>query len=123
VRVLADHFQMRIFALMDADAFGLEILTCFTVGSMVSDFTHLNFIRTSTNLNDYQKECGQNQYLAVKNIQWLGVFLEDYYKYKLPASCRVKLSIKEINKAKTMLQREWIQQNPQYRYLLISPYF
>ncbi len=98
LKKIDDELNLPIFALMDADPYGFEIMRVYSVGSKALSFESTN--------------------LAVPNIKWLGLLPSDLSQdsgFDIPRSALLKLTSKDIHRSKLMLEEEFVQRKPKWR--------
>ena len=83
-----------VLALVDADPYGLKIISVYMQGSKNMAFDSAN--------------------LTTPDIKWLGVRPSDLDKFQIPEQCRLEMSAKDIETGQHMLSEEFIQQNPEW---------
>lgn len=88
LRLLKDKLGLPIFALMDGDPHGLDILLTYTFGSLTMA---------------YDAEA-----LVTPHIHWLGVLLSDCRTFGIPAHCLLPLSTGDKQKASAILKRAYL---------------
>lgn len=89
LRLLWDKQAIPIFALVDPDPWGIEIMCTYRFGSL--SMSH------------------QSELLAVPSIRWLGIYpseIEKFYNANEP------LTRKDISKLKDLLNRPYIKDEP-----------
>jgi len=86
--------QLPVFAVMDSDPFGLDILRVYGLGSKALSY--------------------ESYELATPNIKWLGVRPSDLDKYNLPANSRLPMSKMDIGRAKQMIDEKFVKIRPQW---------
>ena len=82
-----------MLALVDADPYGLKIISVYMQGS---------------------KNIFDSANLTTPDIKWLGVRPSDLDKFKIPEQCRLEMSQKDIETGHHMLNEDFIQQNPKW---------
>lgn len=98
LKKINDDLNLPIFAIMDADPYGFEIMRVYSVGSKALSF--------------------ESSHLAVPNIKWLGLLPSDLSAesgFDIPRSALLKLSSKDIHRSKLMLEEEFVQRKPKWR--------
>ena len=86
--------RVPVLALVDADPYGLKIISVYMQGSKNMAFDSAN--------------------LTTPDIKWLGVRPSDLDKFQIPEQCRLDMSAKDIETGQHMLTEEFIQQNPEW---------
>ena len=97
LKKIDEELELPILAIMDADAYGFEILRVYTVGSKSLSFEAAN--------------------LAVPNIRWLGLLPSDLKEdsgFEIPSSTHIKLDKGDENKIKKMLDEEFVKRKPEW---------
>mmetsp|Transcript_7038 Transcript_7038/g.28605 ORF Transcript_7038/g.28605 Transcript_7038/m.28605 type:complete len:384 (-) Transcript_7038:873-2024(-) len=89
---LKRDLRVPVLALVDADPYGLKIISVYMQGSKNMAFDSAN--------------------LTTPDIKWLGVRPSDLDKFQIPEQCRLDMSAKDIETGQHMLTEEFIQQNP-----------
>ncbi|XP_070600675.1 meiotic recombination protein SPO11 [Erythrolamprus reginae] len=88
VRKLWDTFHVPIFALMDADPHGIEIMSIYKYGSVSMSF--------------------EAHRLTVPAIRWLGLLPSDVYRLNVPKSALIPLTKEDQNKLTALQARPYI---------------
>ena len=91
---LKRDLRIPVLALVDADPYGLKIISVYMQGSKNMAFDSAN--------------------LTTPDIKWLGVRPSDLDKFKIPEQCRLEMSQKDMETGAHMLKEEFIQQNPEW---------
>jgi len=91
---LKRDLRIPVLALVDADPYGLKIISVYMQGSKNMAFDSAN--------------------LTTPDIKWLGVRPSDLDKFKIPEQCRLEMSQKDIDTGHHMLKEDFIQQNPKW---------
>ena len=91
---LKRDLRIPVLALVDADPYGLKIISVYMQGSKNMAFDSAN--------------------LTTPDIKWLGVRPSDLDKFKIPEQCRLEMSQKDIETGHHMLNEDFIQQNPKW---------
>ena len=86
--------RVPVLALVDADPYGLKIISVYMQGSKNMAFDSAN--------------------LTTPDIKWLGVRPSDLDKFQIPEQCRLDMSAKDIETGQHMLTEEFIRQNPEW---------
>ena len=84
--------KIPVLALVDADPYGLKIISVYMQGSKNMAFDSAN--------------------LTTPDIKWLGVRPSDLDKFKIPEQCRLDMSAKDIETGQHMLNEDFVKQNP-----------
>ncbi len=98
LKKINDDLNIPIFAIMDADPYGFEIMRVYSVGSKALSF--------------------ESSHLAVPNIKWLGLLPSDLSAesgFDIPRSALLKLTSKDIHRSKLMLEEEFVQRKPKWK--------
>ncbi len=98
LKKIHDDLNLPIFAIMDADPYGFEIMRVYSVGSKALSF--------------------ESSHLAVPSIKWLGLLPSDLSAdsgFDIPRSALLKLSSKDIHRSKLMLEEEFVQRKPKWK--------
>jgi len=90
---LHDEFQLPVYALVDWNPYGVEILLIYTTGSKNMQHDAVN--------------------LAIPDIKWLGIHHTDLHK--VSASCLQPLTKHDVSKAKQLLVRPSVLSRPKWR--------
>ena len=88
------ELKLPVLALVDADPYGLKIISVYMQGSKNMAFDSAN--------------------LTTPDIKWLGVRPSDLDKFKIPEQCRLEMTVKDIETGNHMLKEDFIQQNPDW---------
>ena len=91
---LKRDLRVPVLALVDADPYGLKIISVYMQGSKNMAFDSAN--------------------LTTPDIKWLGVRPSDLDKFQIPEQCRLDMSAKDIETGQHMLTEEFIRQNPEW---------
>ncbi|XP_012946886.1 meiotic recombination protein SPO11 [Aplysia californica] len=89
LRKLWCQHQLPMFALVDADPHGLEIMAVYKYGSRNQAF--------------------ESRHLAVPAIQWLGIWPEDIQRYSIPETSLIPLSEGDFKKAQALKKRPYFK--------------
>lgn len=98
LKKINDDLNLPIFAIMDADPYGFEIMRVYSVGSKALSF--------------------ESSHLAVPNIKWLGLLPSDLSSdsgFDIPRSALLKLTSKDVHRSKLMLEEEFVQRKPKWK--------
>ncbi|MHA1684807.1 MAG: hypothetical protein ACTSYD_00215 [Candidatus Heimdallarchaeaceae archaeon] len=98
LKKIRDELQIPILAIMDADPYGFEIMRVYSVGSKALSF--------------------ESSHLAVPSIRWLGLLPSDLSPdsgFDIPRSALIKMSSKDVHRAKLMLEEEFVKRKPKWR--------
>ncbi|GIY49431.1 meiotic recombination protein SPO11 [Caerostris extrusa] len=99
LRKLWETLKIPILGLMDADPYGIEILSVYKYGSMAMSF-------------DVEK-------LAVPEMRWLGLLPSDIQKLQFPETATIPITDNDVKKITNLLQRPYIQK--QYTMATAAP--
>lgn len=88
------ELKLPVLALVDADPYGLKIISVYMQGSKNMAFDSAN--------------------LTTPDIKWLGVRPSDLDKFKIPEQYRLEMTAKDIETGNHMLKEDFIQQNPDW---------
>lgn len=86
--------KIPVLALVDADPYGLKIISVYMQGSKNMAFDSGN--------------------LTTPDIKWLGVRPSDLDKFKIPEQCRLEMTAKDIETGHHMLNEDFIKSNPEW---------
>ncbi len=89
LRRMSHELQLPVFAIMDSDPYGLDILRVYGLGSKALSY--------------------ESYELATPDIKWLGVRPSDLDKYNLPQNCRLPMSKMDISRAKLMMEEKFVK--------------
>ncbi|CAM6019779.1 unnamed protein product [Sphagnum balticum] len=89
LRRLTDELHLPVYALMDGDPYGLDILSVYRFGSLTMAF--------------------DAEVLAVPEIFWLGVHLSDCLDFHIPEECLLPLTERDKKKADALLSRSYLK--------------
>ncbi|KAG8201900.1 hypothetical protein JTE90_027378 [Oedothorax gibbosus] len=96
LRKLFDTLHIPVLGLVDADPYGIEILSIYKFGSMAMSFDVEN--------------------LAVPHLRWLGVLPSDIENQKFPKTATIPMSSNDVKKANHLLKRPYIQTNVEWKH-------
>ncbi len=94
LRRIVEETGIPVFAIMDADPYGLEILRSYTFGSKALGY--------------------ETPWLVTQNIYWLGLRPEDMQNYKIPKEVYIPLTDADRKKGKELLDEIWLQNKPKW---------
>ncbi len=94
LRRMSYELQLPVFAIMDSDPYGLDILRVYGLGSKALSY--------------------ESYELATPNIKWLGVRPTDLDKYNLPQNCRLPMTKMDISRAKLMMEERFVRVRPEW---------
>ncbi|MFX1518765.1 MAG: hypothetical protein ACFFCD_02425 [Promethearchaeota archaeon] len=94
LRKIVEETGIPVFAVMDADPYGLEILRSYTFGSKALGY--------------------ETPWLVTENIYWLGLRPEDMQNYKIPKEVYIPLTEADKKKGKELLEEIWLQNKPKW---------
>ncbi|MCK4895782.1 MAG: hypothetical protein KAS47_03180 [Candidatus Heimdallarchaeota archaeon] len=98
LKKINDDLNLPIFAIMDADPYGFEIMRVYSVGSKALSF--------------------ESSHLAVPSIKWLGLLPSDLAPesgFDIPRSALIKMTSKDIHRSKLMLDEEFVKRKPKWK--------
>lgn len=95
VRKLWDTLHIPIFALVDADPYGIEIMCIYKYGSRAMSF--------------------EARSLTVPSVMWLGLLPSDLRRLRVPEDALIPLTQKDETKLKTLLKRPYFQNQPDWQ--------
>lgn len=98
IHKLWDSLHVPILALADADPHGIEIVCVYKFGSL--SLAH------------------ESSHLAVPCLKWIGIHPTDIERLSIPENALLPLTKQDVNKANALLQRAYIQQNPEWEHQL-----
>ncbi|XP_064599336.1 LOW QUALITY PROTEIN: meiotic recombination protein SPO11-like [Liolophura sinensis] len=91
LRKLWEEFAIPIFALVDADPHGMEIMAVYRYGSLALAY--------------------ESHHLTVPAVRWLGVFPSDITRFKIPKNMLIPVTVADKNKARELLVRPYVISN------------
>ena len=94
LRKMHQDLKLPVLALVDADPYGLNILSVYTRGSKNMSFDSSN--------------------LTTPGIKWLGVRPSDLDRFKLPNQCRLDMTEHDIKLGNQLLNEDFIKSNPEW---------
>ena len=89
---LKRELNIPILGFVDADPYGLKILSVYMSGSKNMSYDSAS--------------------LTTPDIKWLGLRPSDLDKYNLPDQCRLPMTQKDIETGQHLLKEEFIRKNP-----------
>lgn len=92
LRRMRDQLHIPVLGLVDADPYGLKILSVYMSGSKSMSYDSAN--------------------LTTPDIKWLGVRPSDLEKFSIPEQCRLPMTASDIETGKALLKEEFITKNP-----------
>ena len=95
---LKTELNLPVLGLVDADPYGLKILSVYMSGSK-----NMSYDSSS---------------LTTPDIKWLGVRPSDLDKYQIPAQCRLQMTDADVKTGKELLEEDFIKQNPDWHHEL-----
>ena len=98
LKKIDDDLKLPIFAVMDADPYGFEIMRVYSVGSKALSF--------------------ESSHLAVPSIKWLGLLPSDLAPesgFDIPSSTLLKMTAKDTHRSKLMLEEEFVVRKPKWK--------
>uniref|UniRef100_A0A8C7V557 DNA topoisomerase (ATP-hydrolyzing) n=1 Tax=Oncorhynchus mykiss TaxID=8022 RepID=A0A8C7V557_ONCMY len=94
VRKLWDTLHIPIFALVDADPYGIEIMCIYKYGSAMSFEAHS---------------------LTVPSVMWLGLLPSDLQRLRVPEDALIPLTQRDQNKLTSLLKRPYLACQPAWQ--------
>ncbi|KAG8002552.1 Meiotic recombination protein SPO11 [Nibea albiflora] len=95
VRKLWDTLHIPIFALVDADPHGIEIMCIYKYGSVAMSF--------------------EAHSLTVPSVMWLGLLPSDLQRLRVPEDALIPLTETDENKLSSLLQRPYLSSQPDWQ--------
>ncbi|XP_030277986.1 meiotic recombination protein SPO11 isoform X2 [Sparus aurata] len=95
VRKLWDTLHIPIFALVDADPHGIEIMCIYKYGSVAMSF--------------------EAHSLTVPSVMWLGLLPSDLQRLRVPADALIPLTSTDENKLTSLLKRPYLTSQPDWQ--------
>ncbi|XP_042266125.1 meiotic recombination protein SPO11 isoform X1 [Thunnus maccoyii] len=95
VRKLWDTLHIPIFALVDADPHGIEIMCIYKYGSVAMSF--------------------EAHSLTVPSLMWLGLLPSDLQRLRVPEDALVPLTKRDESKLSSLLQRPYLTSQPEWQ--------
>uniref|UniRef100_A0A3P9LAK2 DNA topoisomerase (ATP-hydrolyzing) n=1 Tax=Oryzias latipes TaxID=8090 RepID=A0A3P9LAK2_ORYLA len=95
VKKLWDTLQIPIFALVDADPHGFEIMCIYKYGSVAMSF--------------------EAHSLTVPSVMWLGLLPSDLQRLMVPKHSLLPLTRRDENKLNSLLKRPYFASQPQWQ--------
>uniref|UniRef100_A0A3Q1EVD0 DNA topoisomerase (ATP-hydrolyzing) n=1 Tax=Acanthochromis polyacanthus TaxID=80966 RepID=A0A3Q1EVD0_9TELE len=95
VRKLWDVLRVPIFALVDADPHGIEIMCIYKYGSVAMSF--------------------EAHSLTVPSVMWLGLLPSDLQRLRVPEEALIPLSKRDEGKLNSLLQRPYLTSQPDWQ--------
>ncbi|XP_077191798.1 meiotic recombination protein SPO11 isoform X1 [Paroedura picta] len=95
VKKLWDSCHVPIFALMDADPHGIEIMCVYKYGSVSMAF--------------------EAHHLTVPAIRWLGLLPSDFDRLNIPKSALIQLTKRDQSKLASLQMRPYISYHPAWK--------
>ncbi|XP_004070604.1 meiotic recombination protein SPO11 isoform X1 [Oryzias latipes] len=95
VKKLWDTLQIPIFALVDADPHGFEIMCIYKYGSVAMSF--------------------EAHSLTVPSVMWLGLLPSDLQRLMVPKRSLLPLTRRDENKLNSLLKRPYFASQPQWQ--------
>ena len=92
LRKLKDTLKIPILGLVDADPYGLKILSVYMSGSKNMSYDSAS--------------------LTTPDIKWLGVRPTDLDKYNIPQQCRLPMTPADIKTGEELLKEDFVRANP-----------
>ncbi|XP_067095971.1 meiotic recombination protein SPO11 [Osmerus mordax] len=95
VRKLWDTLHIPIFALVDADPHGIEIMCIYKYGSVAMSF--------------------EAHSLTVPSVMWLGLLPSDLQRLRVPEDALIPLTHRDENKLSSLLKRPYLTCQPAWQ--------
>ncbi|XP_067448807.1 meiotic recombination protein SPO11 isoform X1 [Thunnus thynnus] len=95
VRKLWDTLHIPIFALVDADPHGIEIMCIYKYGSVAMSF--------------------EAHSLTVPSLMWLGLLPSDLQRLRVPEDALIPLTKRDESKLNSLLQRPYLTNQPEWQ--------
>uniref|UniRef100_A0A674F0S9 DNA topoisomerase (ATP-hydrolyzing) n=1 Tax=Salmo trutta TaxID=8032 RepID=A0A674F0S9_SALTR len=95
VRKLWDTLHIPIFALVDADPYGIEIMCIYKYGSVAMSF--------------------EAHSLTVPSVMWLGLLPSDLQRLRVPEDALIPLTQRDQNKLTSLLKRPYLACQPAWQ--------
>ncbi|XP_028308976.1 meiotic recombination protein SPO11 isoform X2 [Gouania willdenowi] len=95
VRKLWDTLHVPIFALVDSDPHGIEIMCIYKYGSMAMSF--------------------EAHSLTVPSVMWLGLLPSDLQRLQVPSDVLIPLTKNDEKKLSSLLQRPYLTDQPDWQ--------
>lgn len=95
VRKLWDTLHIPIFALVDADPHGIEIMCIYKYGSVSMSF--------------------EAHSLTVPSVMWLGLLPSDFQRLRVPEDALIPLTKRDQSKLSSLLQRPYLISQPDWQ--------
>ncbi|XP_074537208.1 meiotic recombination protein SPO11 [Halichoeres trimaculatus] len=95
VRKLWDTLHIPIFALVDADPHGIEIMCIYKYGSVAMSF--------------------EAHSLTVPSVMWLGLLPSDLQRLRVPEDTLIPLTTRDQSKLSSLLQRPYLTSQPDWQ--------
>uniref|UniRef100_A0A3Q2CXA6 DNA topoisomerase (ATP-hydrolyzing) n=1 Tax=Cyprinodon variegatus TaxID=28743 RepID=A0A3Q2CXA6_CYPVA len=94
VRKLWDTLHIPIFALVDADPHGIEIMCIYKYGSVAMSF--------------------EAHSLTVPSVMWLGLLPSDLQRLRIPAESLIPLTKRDESKLNSLMKRPYLTSQPDW---------
>ncbi|KAA0171224.1 hypothetical protein FNF28_00989 [Cafeteria roenbergensis] len=94
LRKCRDDLKLPVLGLVDADPYGLKILSVYMSGSKTMSYDSAS--------------------LTTSDIKWLGVRPSDLDKYNIPEQCRLPMKASDIKYGKALLEEDFVRRNPKW---------
>ncbi|XP_040009160.1 meiotic recombination protein SPO11 isoform X3 [Xiphias gladius] len=95
VRKLWDTLHIPIFALVDADPHGIEIMCIYKYGSVAMSF--------------------EARSLTVPSVMWLGLLPSDLQRLRVPEDALIPLTKRDESKLSSLLKRPYLTSQPDWQ--------
>ena len=94
LRKLKDTLAIPVLGLVDADPYGLKILSVYMSGSKNMSYDSAS--------------------LTTPDIKWLGVRPSDLNRYGIPEQCRLPMTPTDLKTGEELLKEDFVLANPQW---------
>ena len=92
LKKLKTELQLPVLGLVDADPYGLKILSVYMSGSKNMSYDSAN--------------------LTTPDIKWLGIRPSDLDRYRIPEQCRLPMTAGDLKVGQELLKEDFIRSNP-----------
>jgi len=92
LRRVRNELRIPVLAFVDADPYGLKILSVYMSGSKAMSYDSAS--------------------LTTPDVKWLGLRPSDFDAFDLPDQCRLPMTPKDIDMGKQLLKEDFVQKNP-----------
>lgn len=94
LRRITKELKLPVLAFVDADPYGLKILSVYMSGSKAMSYDSAS--------------------LTTPDIKWLGLRPSDLDKFNLPEQCRLPMTQKDIDMGNQLLKEDFVLKNPKW---------